>query len=251
MLLFHRRGIVPAVVLFLAGFGLAAAQSGPTAPPQNPADWPGKGVAGVYDLWTQRRALFWSERDADQHAVVFLGDSITHGWTTLDAAFPEIKVANRGIGSDTSRRLLFRLKEDVLDLHPRGVVLLIGVNDLGAGTSPADIAWNIRTLVDAIRTDNPATPVVLCHVMPWKREPGKYPERIQQLNRLIDGIAVGRPHVAVCDTWQGLATPEGTARPNLFRDGLHPNAEGYKVWAADLRPAMARVGLLPSREGGN
>ena len=40
-------------------------------------------------------------------AVVFLGDSITQGWGGgLGAAFPGVKVANRGISGDTTRGVL-------------------------------------------------------------------------------------------------------------------------------------------------
>lgn len=233
--------LVVAILTLAVSATLAFAQNGPTPPPKDLKDWPGKGTAGVYDLWTQRRLLFWENRAKDQGAVVFFGDSITHGWAGLDKAFPDLKVANRGISSDTSRRLVFRLKEDVLDLNPRAVVILIGVNDLSQGVPPADIADNLRLLLGQIRRHRADTPVVLCHVMPWKRQPGQYPERIESLNRLITGLAVGLPNVAVCDTWPGLATPEGTARPDAFRDGLHPNAKGYEAWAANLRPALARL----------
>ena len=55
----------------------------------------------------------------DQGAVVFLGDSITQMWGEgLQAAFPGVKVANRGISGDTSRGVLIRLQEDVLALNP-------------------------------------------------------------------------------------------------------------------------------------
>lgn len=58
--------------------------------------------------------------------AVFLSDSITQGWgNTLGGSFPGLKVANRGISGDTTRGMLLRLKEDVLALEPRAVVLLV------------------------------------------------------------------------------------------------------------------------------
>ena len=45
---------------------------------------------------------------------------------------PGIPVANRGIGSETTRGLLFRFNEDVLDLRLKVIVLLTGSNDLSA-----------------------------------------------------------------------------------------------------------------------
>lgn len=234
-----------ALISLLVGRPPAVAQTGPTMPPQNVAEWPGQGPGSVYKHWTERRDLFWKEREKDQGAVVFFGDSITEGFTSLPTAFPELKTANRGIGSDTSRGLLMRLKEDVLDLHPRGIVMMIGINDLTAGGTPSELAYNIRLILDAIRKDNPKTPVILCHVMPVNIRPDKYPATLIQANRLIDGLAMGRANVVVCDTWPGLATPEGNAIKDLFTDGVHLKAQGYTVWADNLRPALHRAGLLP------
>jgi beta-glucosidase len=84
----------------------------------------------------------------DQNSVVFLGDSITQGWgDTMGGSFGEIKVANRGISGDTTRGVLIRMDEDVLALHPRAVVLLIGTNDLEEGADPETIAANLKLLV--------------------------------------------------------------------------------------------------------
>ena len=55
------------------------------------------------NLWKQRRTMWAGLVDQDRGAVVFLGDSITQGWGGgLGAAFPGVKVANRGISGDTS-----------------------------------------------------------------------------------------------------------------------------------------------------
>src|SRR5215471_1248621 len=100
--------------------------------PTNQALLPGKGPIPSWKpfpkLWAKRRADFLAHRDQDKGAVVFLGDSITQGWNDLAQTFPDMKVANRGIGGDTTRGVWFRLQDDVLDLDPRAVVLLIGTN---------------------------------------------------------------------------------------------------------------------------
>lgn len=238
-------GLLAALGLLMAVAAPAAARTGPTPPPENPEDWPGQGPGGVYDLWTQRRQAFWDSREKDRGAVVFFGDSITQGFTSLPKEFPTLKIANRGIGGDKSRGLLVRLKEDVLDLKPRAVVMMIGINDLTSGGTPADVANNMRLILDEIRKDNPETPVVLCHVMPSNVRPF-YPERLRQTNALLNGLAMGRKNVTICDTWPGLSTPEGLPVASLFPDGVHLNAAGYKVWANNLRPALRRAGVLPA-----
>src|SRR5258708_4369930 len=94
-------------------FEIPATDDGlPGAGPLRRADWFRK-------LWAERRTA-WSERvQQDQHAVVFLGDSITQGWgDDIGGAFAGMKVANRGIGGDTTRGVLIRLQEDLLSLNP-------------------------------------------------------------------------------------------------------------------------------------
>ena len=241
----HYKAIYLALGLALAAPAIAQTiGTGPKPTPTSAKDWPGKGYASAYPLWVERRAEFWVDCEKDQGAVVFFGDSITHGWTGVGKAFPALKVANRGIGSDTSKGLLWRLQEDVLDLHPRAVVMLIGINDIASGVSPSDVAGNIRAMVDQMHKANPKMPVILCKVMPWKVVPGKSPGRVMQLNALIEGIAIGRPQVAVCDTWTPFATPENVCRKEEFPDLLHPNEAGHTIWAAALKPVMEKMGIL-------
>src|SRR5438270_12316030 len=128
---------------------------------------PGSGPIRRYDwfrkLWAEKRAG-WSKRaQQDQNAVVFLGDSITQGWgDKMGGSFPGVKVANRGISGDTSRGVLIRLKEDVLALHPSGVVILIGCNDIEEGATPETSATNLKLILAELKSADPKMPVILC-----------------------------------------------------------------------------------------
>src|SRR5258708_40000392 len=89
------------------------------------------------------------------------------GWgDNMGSMFPGVKVANRGISGDTTRGVLLRLQEDVLALHPKGIVLLIGTNDLEEGAAPETIAGNLKLILAALHEHNPAMPVILCNVFP-------------------------------------------------------------------------------------
>ncbi|MFO1475292.1 MAG: GDSL-type esterase/lipase family protein [Verrucomicrobiota bacterium] len=203
---------------------------------------PGKGPVvgwiGYKPLWEKRRAEFWKHRKADQGAVVFLGDSITQGWNTLATDFPALKTANRGIGGDTTQGVRYRLQQDVLDLHPRAVVLLIGINDLGNGGTPRDAADNVQAILEQLQKSNPKMPVIVCNVMPSKKDQS---DRIQELNRLVDGVMKSFPNYVRCDTWTIFATPEGTCEKSEFPDMLHPNGLGYAKWKAALEPILAKL----------
>jgi lysophospholipase L1-like esterase len=240
------------LLLALAWSSLAPAQT-TNDPAALPAEWryptdpqllPGKGPLQQWDqfpkLWAERRTEFWRRRQQDQGAVVFLGDSITQGWNDLARDFPELKTANRGIGGDTTRGVLFRMKEDVLEEHPAAVVLLIGVNDLGQGGKPEDAADNIRLILAALKKSNPAMPVVVCKVMPSNKAMAK---NIRTLNALVDDLVQVDPQLTRCDTWSIYANEDGTCKPEEFPDLLHPNKLGYEKWKAALKPILARLDL--------
>ena len=212
--------------------------------------WPADGVfpvPGNTSSWTgfrakniERRTLFAARRAEDQDAIVFVGDSITEGWHTIAQDFADlgVKVANRGIGGDTTPNLVYRLQDDVLSLHPRALVLLIGTNDLGQHTSPAQIADNLRELHRRIRTAYPTIPIAWCLVMPRNGD-DTYPERIRDLNTRIRALAATDPLVTLCDTFTPLAQPDGTSIPaDYVPDRLHLNASGYAIWRQTIHPIL-------------
>ncbi|MGA4644985.1 GDSL-type esterase/lipase family protein [Limisphaera sp. 4302-co] len=215
---------------------------------------PGRGPVQKGDwfekVWAQRRAEFRAGREADRGAIVFLGDSITQMWTDLARCFPRWKVANRGISGDTTRGLLYRLQEDVLDLEPAALVLLIGTNDIGLGADPEDVAANIRTLLERCRKARPRMPIVVCKVMPSHASRQRPADKIRRLNELVDQIVRECPQCYRCDTWTPYADADGNARKEEFPDLLHPNAAGYAKWAAALEPILNKLPDLPPAETG-
>jgi lysophospholipase L1-like esterase len=214
--------------------------------------FPGRGPIRQYDwfqkLWVERRSQWWRDRERDQGAVVFLGDSITQGWETLAQDFPDLKVANRGISGDVTRGVLYRLQADVLDLNPAAVVLLIGTNDLEEGGEPAVIADNIAEVLGVCRRAHPRLPVVLCTVMPSSATKKRPAAQIKDLNARLAALAAATPNVTLCDTWTPFANAEGDARTAEFPDLLHPNAAGYARWASALRPVFGRLRLGAGRQ---
>ncbi len=194
-------------------------------------------------LWANLRTAWWNNREKDKGSVVFLGDSITQGWGSLGTNFPGMKIANRGISGDTSRGVLYRLREDVLDLDPEAIVLLIGTNDIGLNGSPEDVAHNIRLILASIKAYAPKTRVIVCKVMPATEKLARPADKIKKLNQLIDELVKGNTQVTLVDTWSIFADENGSAKKEEFPDLLHPNEAGYSKWADALKPAFAKVGL--------
>ncbi|HWH70609.1 MAG TPA: GDSL-type esterase/lipase family protein, partial [Candidatus Sulfotelmatobacter sp.] len=210
---------------------------------------PGAGPIRRYDwfrnLWAQRRSTWHQHVQQDQHALVFLGDSITQGWgDNMGGSFPGVKVANRGISGDTTRGVLIRLQEDVLVLNPSGVIILIGTNDLEEGADPETIAANLKLILAALKQHNPKMPIVLCQVFPSSATKKRPAEQIKKINQLYAAAVKGDAQVTLVETWPLFADAQGDAIPAEFPDLLHPNKAGYAKWAAALRPILATYGFL-------
>ncbi len=76
------------------------------------------------------------------------------------------KVANRGIGGDTTRGMLLRLEDDVLSLQPAAVVMLMGTNDLEENAEPKMIAANVELIIEHLKKHDSTMPIVLCQMFP-------------------------------------------------------------------------------------
>lgn len=210
---------------------------------------PGAGPIRRYDwfkkLWQTKRSGWARQVEKDQGAVVFLGDSITQGWgDNLGGAFESLPVANRGISGDTTRGMLIRLKEDVLALNPRAVVLLAGTNDLEEKAEPETIAGNLKLLIAALKAHNSKMPLILCKVFPSSETKSRPADKIKKINELYEAAVKGDPQVIVMETWVLFADEAGNAKKAEFPDLLHPNKLGYTKWAAALRPIFATLGYL-------
>lgn len=196
--------------------------------------------------WDKRRAQFATRADQDRDAVVFLGDSITEGFggPRFRGQFDDVKTANRGIGGDTTQGVLHRIDEDVLDLDPKAIVILIGTNDIGRGIAPQESAANMKKIIAKIKAHDPKLPVVLCTVFPSHASKRRPTDKIKQLNALYANLAWGDRQITIVDTWTLFADAEGNASKPLFPDLLHLNNDAYIMWAKAVRPVLATLGLI-------
>jgi lysophospholipase L1-like esterase len=216
---------------------------------------PGAGPIRRYDSfrkkWRERRTAFAGRAAQDQGALVFLGDSIIEMWgEELGGNFPGVKTANRGISGDTTRGMLIRLQEDVLALHPRGIVFLAGTNDLAERAAPEMVAGNLKLILAAVKAFDPKLPVIVCQVLPSSPVKQRPAEQIRKINECYAATVKGDSQVTFLDTWTLFADAAGDAKVDEFPDLLHPNAIGYAKWAAALRPVLATLGYLEKEPDG-
>ena len=109
----------------------------------------------------------------DENRVVFMGNSITEGWSNFDPDFfIDNPYVNRGISGQTTPQMLIRFKPDVVNLKPKSVVILAGINDIAGNTGPMkieNIAENIFSMSEIAKSNN--IEVFICSVLPAKAFP--------------------------------------------------------------------------------
>src|SRR5690554_2778722 len=131
--------------------------------------------------------------------VVFMGNSITQGWLKHSPEFfaEDKQYINRGIGGQTTPQMLLRFRQDVLNLWPKVVVILAGINDIAENTGPSTLEMiedNIKSMTELAQAHG--IQVVLCSVLPaydipW-RENIEPVQKVIELNRLIKDYASKR-----------------------------------------------------------
>ncbi|MGN0522885.1 MAG: GDSL-type esterase/lipase family protein [Eubacterium sp.] len=169
---------------------------------------------------------------------MLLGDSITEMFDTklLDGC-SELEIYNRGIGGDTTNRLIERLEKNVLCLKPSQLVLLIGTNDFGRGADCEYVFENIKKIISIIKNDNPSVVITLQCVYPvnssmYELEPGRN-ENIRKLNSMLTQYA-HENNLGLIDLTDSLKAEDGSLDTQYSDDGIHPNAKGFDIVAKAL-----------------
>lgn len=196
---------------------------------------------GTLDDWANLSMYAKSNKElinsSDKNRVVFMGNSITQGWSNFDPNFfIENPFINRGISGQTTPQMLIRFKPDVVNLKPKAVVILAGINDIAGNTGPMEIeniAENIFSMSEIAETNN--ITVYICSVLPAKDfpwSPGLNPaEKVVKLNAILKDYCE-KNKIQYVDYYSkmedgngGLKVPEYTTEDDL----VHPNLSGYKV----------------------
>lgn len=170
-----------------------------------------------------------------KNTVVFYGNSITDRWYRHHPNFfKENGFIGRGIGGQTSSHLLTRFREDVLDLKPKYVMLMIGTNDLAQNNGPITqkhIMDNIASMCELAKLHGVRP--ILCSVLParrfgWTRMVVNSSERIISLNKAIQEYAKANK-IQYVDYYSAMVDTDGGLKEGLHKDEVHPISEGYDV----------------------
>jgi lysophospholipase L1-like esterase len=184
--------------------------------------------------------------------VVLFGDSRALMWSEPKAP-PGHAIVNHGIGFQTTAELLLRLDADVLQLHPRIVVIEGGVNDLKSiaefperrAQIVTDCENNLARIVE--RTRQSGATVVLVTVFGigdvslWRRPfwTSEVAAAVREVNAFLPTLA--RDGVVLFDANAVLVDDHGDIRRPYQLDYLHLSPAGYEALNQKLSPLLSAL----------
>jgi lysophospholipase L1-like esterase len=195
---------------------------------------------------TQRHNRFVEIANTNNFDILFEGDSITDWWQQGGAQggvevqkkyFGDVNVANFAVAGDTTQGVLWGLQNGEGQGHkPKAVMLMIGTNNSG-GNNGAEIAEGIGAIVLELRKDFPDAKIMLLAIFPRGNGPT---DRLRQINedanKIIAKLDDGK-HVFYKNINDKFLDAQGHLIG--FRgDNLHPNAEGYEIWASAVADTL-------------
>ncbi len=222
---------VLAAALMLAACGLAATAKEPALPIANPDPARFASEIAAFEAWDRQNT-------APQNAILFVGSSSIRMWQTAEC-FPDLAVINRGFGGSHASDVNHFAERIVLKYAPRTIVFYAGDNDIADGKSPEQVAGDFERFVEIVHAKIPDTEIIYLPVKPSLARWRLWLE-MQATNALVQEFIRGQQQLAYVHTATPMLGSDGQPRPELFLDdGLHMNAQGYKIWSDLLRDKLA------------
>ena len=179
--------------------------------------------------------------------VVFLGDSITHGWEgngreVFKKLCADYKILNLGHSGDRTEHLVWRfLNGEMEGYKTKLFMLMIGTNN--GNDSAEDVAAGIKRIIEITQKTHPEAKMLLLPIFP-RNSDAKNNHRIknEKTNAIIKGYADGNK-VIWCDFNDKFLEPgpDKVLPRSIMPDLLHPNHDGYLIWDAAVRPVFREV----------
>tara|TARA_B100000809_G_scaffold135796_1_gene133383 strand:+ start:3463 stop:4098 length:636 start_codon:yes stop_codon:yes gene_type:complete len=167
--------------------------------------------------------------------IVFIGDSITEGWSDSNPQFfQKNNFVNRGISGQTTPQMLIRFKPDAVWLDPKMIVINAGTNDIAGNTGPSTpemIINNICSMAEiAIKNniDVALSTILPVYKYPWNHEVSDPPKIISFINSALEEYCK-KNRLSYIDYYSSVVDEKKGLKLEYGNDGVHPTKEGYDM----------------------
>ena len=167
--------------------------------------------------------------------VVFMGNSITEYWALYHPEFfKQHNYCGRGIGGQTSTQILARFTADVVNLHPKAVVIMAGTNDVAHNAywvEPDKVVENVVAMCQLAHA-NGIMPLISsippCASFVWNPDIKGAAQTIVDINKRLQAYAEANG-IAYVDYHSALADKQNGLPKELSDDGCHPKPDTYYI----------------------
>ncbi len=176
--------------------------------------------------------------------LIFIGDSITHGWDfeigkkAWDKYYAHRNAVSLGYRSDRTQHVIWRLENGEIDgISPKVAVVMIGTNNTNINTV-SETVQGITKVCETLRTKLPDTKILLLGIFPrgkYKGDARRY--KNVRVNSEISSIADGT-NIVYLDISREFLTKKGNLVKSVMSDYLHPTSKGYEIWARAMEPQL-------------
>ena len=176
--------------------------------------------------------------------VLFTGSSSIRFWETLEEDMHPLKVLNRGFGGAHIAHVNYHFEDVVLRYNPKAIVFFCGTNDITALKTPEETVNDFKVFKQKVRKSLPDIHIFVIGIKP---SPARLYLENEELayNKLIAELSSEDDLLTFIDIWDAMLTEEGKRIPELFvEDGLHINADGYKIWTRLVRDSLGNLFTL-------
>lgn len=180
--------------------------------------------------------------------LVFLGDSITdafpgRGKAVWSEHYAPFNAVSFGVSGERTEDTLGHIAGGVLDgLSPKAVVIMIGTNNIGhfSDEKPEWTAAGVKKIIEEVRAKLPKSKVLLLGVFPRDKKGSAKRVAVEGINAIISKYDDGKT-VRYLDISAKFLDAAGDIPKEIMPDGLHPNADGYKLWADSMKPLLDQL----------
>ncbi len=229
--------------------------SGKTHPAVTPAD------RNNLEWWAKRHKGVLERVVKGNVDLIFVGDSITHGWDNQELwnkYYAPRNAVNMGFGGDSTQHVLWRLDNGEIDgISPKLAILMIGTNNSNGPptarwyNTAEEIADGIKAICSEMQLKLPKTKILILAIFPrGNSEQRKDKEhgatynpqwaKNDKASELASKIADNK-HIFYLDINKAFLDKNSVLSRDIMPDLLHPNEKGYKIWAEAIEPTVKKL----------
>lgn len=175
-----------------------------------------------------------------QADIVMFGDSHTYG-INWGEALGRTNIANRGIRGDILEGFIKRI-DQVYALQPRICFVMGGINDFYAYVSVDKVVTQYCQLIEMLRSHNITVIIqATIYVGASLEDAIERNAQVTELNNKLRAYATANS-LRFIDI-NPLISTHSALKPELTIEGLHLNANGYKLWLPEVEKVLIEEGL--------